>query len=129
MVHIDPLVFTYQPELDMSHERFVVTQVPDDGAVVAALLRASARFMDVDTDGVEHASYESMSAAVNAGADSPSYVSDPENTVRGIEVYVDCKGVIMDAMAATLRSILAEELAAAGYAGTVKPVTQAEWEA
>jgi len=122
VIQIDPDVFTFQPELDMSNERFVVTGVQDAGLVVAALERASERFMGVDTNGVEHATYESLSDAVDAGADSPSYVSDPEVTERGVELYVDCKGVIEDAMGATLRKILTEELAAARYAGRVSAV-------
>lgn len=123
MIQIDTDVFTYQPELDMSNERFVVTDVQEAEPVIAALKRASERFMGVDTNGVEHATEESMQAAVDAGADSPSYVSDPEVTDRGIEVYLDCKGVIEDTMAATLREILVEELSAARYAGTVSAVT------
>ena len=123
MIQIDTYVFTYQPELDMSNERFVVTDVQEAEPVIAALKRASERFMGVDTNGVEHATEESMQAAVDAGADSPSYVSDPEVTDRGIEVYLDCKGVIEDTMAATLREILVEELSAARYAGTVSAVT------
>lgn len=122
MIQIDTDVFTYQPELDMSNERFVVTDVQEAEPVIAALKRASERFMGVDTNGVEHATEESMQAAVDAGADSPSYVSDPEVTDRGIEVYLDCKGVIEDTMAATLREILVEELSAARYAGTVSAV-------
>lgn len=94
--------------------------------MTAALERASERCMMVDTTGVEHPTDESMSDAVNAGADSPSYVSDPEVTEAGIEVYIDCKGVIEDSMAATLRRILAEELAAVGYAGRVSAVTRGE---
>lgn len=123
MIQIDTDVFTYQPELDMSNERFVVTEVEEAGPVIAALKRASERFMQVDTNGVEHTTEESMLAAVDAGADSPSYISEPEVTDRGIEVYLDCKGVIEDTMAATLREILIEELSAAGYAGTVSAVT------
>ena len=123
MIQIDTDVFTYQPELDMSNERFVVTDVQEAEPVIAALRRASERFMEVDTNGVEHSTEESMQVAVDAGADSPSYVSDPEVTDRGIEVYLDCKGVIEDRMAATLREILVEELSAARYAGTVSAVT------
>jgi hypothetical protein len=126
VIQIDPDVFTFQPELDMSNERFVVTGVQDAGPVVAALERASERFMGVDTNGVEHATYESLISAADAGADSPSYVSDPEVTERGVEVYIDCKGVIEDAMGATLRKILTEELAAAGYAGRVSAVVHAQ---
>jgi len=123
VIQIDTDVFTYQPELDMSNERFVVTDVQEAEPVIAALRRASERFMEVDTNGVEHSTEESMQVAVDAGADSPSYVSDPEVTDRGIEVYLDCKGVIEDRMAATLREILVEELSAARYAGTVSAVT------
>ena len=78
--------------------------------------------MDVDTTGVEHLTEESMSVAVGAGADSPSYVSDPTLMGGGVEAYVDCKGVIEDAMAQTLRQILTEELDAVGYAGRVSAV-------
>ena len=126
VVHIDPDVFTYQPELDMSKETFVVTGVQDDGAVTAALERASERFMSVDTEGVEHLTDDSMNEAVGAGADSPSYVSDPKVTDRGIEVYIDNKGVIPDSMAATLRKVLTEELEAAGYTGRISAVTGRE---
>lgn len=125
MIQIDPDVFTYQPATDMSLERFVVRDVDDEAPVLAALRRASDRFMAVDTNGVEHATEESLLAAVDAGADSPSYVSDPEVTPTGIEVYVDCKGVIEDAMAHTLREILREELTAAGYSGRVSAVSRA----
>ena len=122
MIQIDPDVFTYEPALDMSLERFLVRDVEDAGPVLTALTRASERFMDVDTTGVEHSSEKSMSAAVDAGADSPSFVSDPEVTKDGIEVYVDCNGVIEDSMALKLREILTEELAAVGYSGRVSAV-------
>ena len=125
MIQIDPDVFTYQPAMDMSVERFVVRDVGDEEAVLGALGRASDRFMAVDTNGVEHASEESMLAAVDAGAGSPSYVSDPEVTSTGVEVYVDCKGVIEDAMADTLRGILRGELTAVGYSGRVSAVSRA----
>ena len=126
MIRIDPDVFTYQPELDMSKETFVVTGVHDDGAVTAALERASERFMSVDTEGVEHLTEESMDEAVGAGTDSPSYVSDPKVTDRGIEVYIDNKGVIPDPMAATLRKVLTEELESAGYTGRISAATGPE---
>lgn len=124
MIVIDPDVFTYRADLDMSNERFVVTGVQDAGPVIAALERASERFMGVDTRGVEYAADESMAESLAAGADSPSYVSDPKVTELGIEVYIDCKGVIEDAMAATLRKILTEELTVAGYSGRVSAVTR-----
>ncbi len=126
MIQIDSDVFNYQPERDMSNERFVVTGVQDAAPVTAALVRASERFMMVDSNGVEHPTDESLSDAVSAGADSPSYVSDPNVTERGIDVYIDCKGVIDDPMSATLRRILTEELAAAEYAGRVSAVIRGE---
>ena len=61
--------------------------------------------MLVDTEGVEHLTDDSMNEAARDGADSPSYVSDPKVTDRGIEVYIDNKGVIPDSMAATLREV------------------------
>lgn len=123
MIQLDPDVFTFQPVLDMSFERFVVRDVEDSGPVLTAVARALDRFMDVDTTGVEHQTSETMSAAVDAGADSPSYVSDPEITESGIEGYVDCKGVIVDEMAAKMREILAEELEGVGYSGRVSVVS------
>ena len=120
MIRIDPDVFTYQPDLDMSNERFAVTGVQDTTVVVAALRQTSARFMLVDETGVEHVTGEALESGELY---SPNYVSDPEITSRGIEVYVDCKGAIGDAMADKLREILVEELSAVGYAGTVSAVT------
>ena len=75
---------------------------------------------------VEHLTEESVDEAVGAGADSPSYVSDPKVTDRGIEVYIDNKGVIPDSMAATLRKVLTEELESAGYTGRISAVTGLE---
>lgn len=126
MIQIDPDVFTFDPAEDMSKETFVVTGMTDVAAVTAALGRATDRFMDVDTNGIEHATEESMSDAVVAGADSPNDVIGPWPTARGLTVYVDCKGVIPDPMAATMRTILAEELTAAGYAGRVIAVMPGE---
>ena len=71
MIQIDSDVFNYQPERDMSNERFVVTGVQDAAPVTAALVRASERFMMVDSNGVEHPTDESLSDAVSAGADWP----------------------------------------------------------
>ncbi|MBD3784395.1 MAG: hypothetical protein IE926_15840 [Micrococcales bacterium] len=126
MIHIDSDVFTYDAATDMSKENFVVTGVDDSAPVIAALERASERFMRVDSTGTEHASYDSLSAAVVDGLDSPSYVSDPEATDLGVEVYVDCNGVIDDDMARTMRQILTEELTAAGYSGTISAVNPSD---
>ncbi|MBM6405269.1 hypothetical protein JQN72_13565 [Phycicoccus sp. CSK15P-2] len=121
-MEIDPDVFTYQESVDRSYETFVVRDVEDTPQVLTGLERASGRFMRVDSFGVEHATQESLEQAFADGADSPSYVSEPEVTDDGIELYLDCQGSIEDPMAVTLRTVLAEELAAAGYSGRVSAV-------
>ena len=120
MLEIDPDVFTFQPELDLSRERFVVTDVADSAPILAALRRASDRFMSIDHAGLEHDTYDSLLAG---GEDSASYVSDPEVTDRGVQMYVDSKGYIPDPMAFAMRAVLTEELAAVGYSGRVSAVS------
>ena len=122
-VVIDADVFTYQEDLGYSHETFVVTGASDNRVVVEALGRAARRFMRVDETGEEHFSDESATAAYVAGLYTPNYVSDPEVTRRGVELYLDCKGAIEDAMAVRLRTILRQELEAAGVHAHVKAVT------
>ena len=78
--------------------------------VVAALKVAGQPFMGVDAEGVEHPDQEGVDAALLAGGDTPSYVSEPESTANGIEVYLDYQGSIEPAAEETLRRILREEL-------------------
>lgn len=125
-ITIDPDVFTYQEDLGYSKETFVVTGVEDDQVVVSALTQAGERFMLVDETGVEHADSSAAEAAFGSGLYTPNYVSDPEVTDAGVQLYLDCKGSIEDPMARTLRRILREELAAAGVRAHVRAVTYDE---
>lgn len=120
MLEIDSDVFTFQPELDLSRETFVVTEVSDSAPILAALQKAAERFMSIDHAGVEHETDESL---LDGGEDSASDVSDPEVTGDGVQMYVDSKGYIPDPMAATMRAVLTEELAAVGYGGRVRAVS------
>lgn len=122
-ITIDPDVFTYQEDLGYSKEVFVVVGAEDDQVVVTALTRAGGRFMLVDETGEEHADSEGAEAALMAGLYTPNYVSEPEITEVGVELYLDCKGSIEDPMARTLRRILREELEAAGVRAHVRAVT------
>ena len=45
---------------------------------------------------------------------TPNYVGDPKIVARGIELYVDCKGVIEPPMRAQFLRILDEELRSLG---------------
>lgn len=116
-VTLDPDVFAYDELEEHSYETFVVAGADDprtSAAVVQALRRAGNRFLATDETGVEHRSGAEVEAAAVAGLYTPNYVSDPTPTAAGVEVYVDCKGVIEDAMAATFRRVLTEELAQVG---------------
>jgi hypothetical protein len=124
-ITIDPDVFTYQEDLGYSKETFVVTG-GDDVLVVAALTRAGTRFMRVDETGVEHPDNAGAEQALEHDLYTPNYVSDPEVTEAGVEMYLDCKGSIEDPMAETLRKILREELEAAGLHAHVRAVTYDE---
>jgi hypothetical protein len=119
-------VFTYQEDLGYSKETFVVTEAADDAAVVAAVVaaleRAGDRFLRVDEEGVEHTD-ATMDQAYAAGLYTPNYVSDPEVTDAGVEMYLDCKGSIEDPMAETLRKVLREELEASGVRAHVRALT------
>jgi hypothetical protein len=98
-------------------ENFVV--VTDDvDAAVEGLTRAGDRMICVDEAGVEHPDYE----AANAGGvyAPPSYVADPKVTAAGVVGYVDCKGSMSSKQAAMFRTILRQELEAAGVTGTVR---------
>jgi len=103
VIHIESDVFTYLPDMDMSKETFVVTDVQDAGPVLMALQRAAERFLSVAETGVEHTDEASLHAASSADLDTPNYVSDPELTDQGVQMYVDCKGVVAEPMAVKLR--------------------------
>lgn len=123
MIDIDSDVFTFDEEQDMSKETFVVTGDFDPAVVVTALDRASDRFMAIDENGIEHDA-AGLDAAFRAGLETPSYVSDPEVTSQGVQLYVDCNGVIPDPMAEGLRRVLREELSAVGVEARVRAVDQ-----
>ncbi|MDP3891250.1 hypothetical protein [Nocardioides sp.] len=112
MIEIEADVFDYDEDLGASYETFVVTTAFDVADLVPALHRAAQRFMLVDESGVEHPTFDAMIEGIG-DLYTPNYVSDPAVTPAGIQVYVDCKGVIETGMAATFRRILREELGAA----------------
>lgn len=124
MVTIDAQVFTEEPD-GFSNEEFVVVGAPDartTGDVVEALTRAADRFKRVDSSGAEHQDHDSVFAASRAELYTPHYVSDPEVTDRGVQVYVDCQSAIEPPMADTLRRVLAEELEQVGVGLRVEAV-------
>jgi hypothetical protein len=120
MIDIDPDVFAYQEEMGYSNETVVVVGAADLDTVVEALNRAGRRFMLVDATGAEHPDEQSAQSALEAGRYTPNYVADPQITGEGVEMYLDCKGVIEQPMVSTLRQILREELEAAGIDGRVR---------
>jgi hypothetical protein len=63
--------------------------------------------MLVDTEGRE---YDEIDGVLAAGAYTPSWVSTPTVTDRGVEMYLDVQGGIEDAMKETLHRLLREEL-------------------
>jgi hypothetical protein len=107
MITIDEDVFGWNEQFQSSNETFVVAGEFERSAVLRGLERAAHRFVTIDQDGYEH---PDMEAAAAAGRFTPSYVSDPEPTERGIQVYVDAKGGIDPPMADALRRVLREEL-------------------
>jgi hypothetical protein len=63
-------------------------------------------------------------SALEAGRYTPNYVAGLQITAEGVEMYLDCKGVIGQRMVSTLRQILREELEAAGIDGRVRAAGQ-----
>ena len=115
-------VFAYREDLGVSNEVFRVVSDSGEDKVVRALAAAGARFMLVDERGTEYRDEAGLESAAQADLYTPNYVSDPEVTPDGVELYVDCKGSIEEPMAATFRTILREELESAGVKGTVRAV-------
>ncbi len=112
-VRIAPDAFSSREDGSAPNEVVVLSGVFDNGVAVESLRRAGARFMLVDEEGTEYATDESLYAGTLQGGKSlysPNYVADPRIVANGIELYVDCKGVIPPPMAATFRRILREEL-------------------
>ena len=99
---------------DSPAEYFVVVSKAPDRSVAAAVQRASDRFMLVDELGREHADGEALDEAFRAHTAwdlyTPNYTAVPRVTPSGVEGYVDCKGVIPEAMGETFRRIMREEL-------------------
>jgi hypothetical protein len=120
---IDADVFAYREDVGTSNE--VLRVVSDSGRekVVRALGAAGARFMLVDERGTEYHDEAGLESAAANDLYTPNYVSDPEVTAEGVELYVDCKGSIEEPMATTFRRILREELEGAGIRGAVHAVT------
>ena len=84
-------------------------------------MRVAARFLRVDQRGVEHPDADAAEDAYDQGYSTPNYVSDPEPQERGVQMYVDCKGVVPARMETTFRRILHEELARLGHDLRVEP--------
>ena len=122
-ITIDADVFAYDESAGVSNETFVVSGATDQAAVVSALVKVGSRFMLVDQTGTEHHDQASLDDALVDDLYTPNYVSDPEVTKDGVELYIDCKGGIEDPMAQTFRTILREELTAAGIKAHVRAVT------
>jgi len=100
---------------DYSNETILLSGGFDSEVAKGALRAAGARFMMVDETGVEHPDMASLEDAVAAeDLYSPNYVSDPEQTTSGIELYVDCKSQIEEPMRLAFLRILVEELEASG---------------
>lgn len=115
---IDPEVFAYDGGRGYSYETLVVTWT-DPGVradrVVRGLRRTGSRLLRVDERGLEHPDAASAQRAYDDGFYTPNYVSDPEPQERGVQLYVDCKGVIPERMVTTFRRILREELERLGH--------------
>lgn len=119
MITIDADLFDFDDSRGYSLETFAVSGDFDQTVAMAALGRASERFLRVGEDGSEDLDAEEAAAADIL---VPSYVSDPLVTERGIEVYVDAGGAIDAPMAATLRRVLREELERADLTARVTAV-------
>lgn len=125
LVHLDDDVFECNDSMESMAEYFVVVSAAPTPAVVAAVTRAGSRFMRVDETGVEHADQASANAVWSdpeLQLYTPNYVAAAQVTARGVEGYVDCKGVIPDEMGRRFRLILREELETLGVPSRV--VTQ-----
>jgi hypothetical protein len=105
-------VFGYNEKYAASNETIVISGTFARSAGLAALRRAAGRLFLVDEDGVEHSDDRDFPPLDSQGRElyTPNYVSDPTIVARGIELYVDCKGVIVAPMRARFLRILEEEL-------------------
>jgi hypothetical protein len=101
-----------------SNEVVLFSGAFDVDVAIAALERAGARFLLVDDRGTEYATEAEVEEALQRHEPgefyTPNYVADPKVVGNGIELYVDCKGVIPTPMGATFRRILREELRRGG---------------
>jgi hypothetical protein len=120
-VHIAKDVFAWDDRLSISNESILVNGSASSATLIEALYRAAERLMNVDSEGVEHGSdYEEP--LIGANGDelyTANYVSDPKETRRGIDMYVDCKGVITPPMRVRFFQILTAELGSVGGDVTV----------
>lgn len=105
-------VFGYNEKYAASNETIVISGNFARSAGLAALRRAAGRLFLVDEDGVEHSDDRDFPPLDSRGRElyTPNYVSDPTIVARGIELYVDCKGVIVPPMRDRFLRILEEEL-------------------
>lgn len=111
-------VFVSREDGSAPNEVALLSGTFDVDVAVTALERAGARIMLVDDRGTEYATEADVEAAeqryVSGDFYTPNYVADPMVLDNGIQLYVDCKGVIPPPMGATFRRILREELRRAG---------------
>ncbi|MCA1694476.1 MAG: hypothetical protein LC749_06985 [Actinobacteria bacterium] len=100
--------------LEHRREVALLSGIVDVDVAVTALERAGARFMLVDNRGTEYATEADVETAEQRYASrdfyTPNYVAAPKVLDDGVELYVDCKGVIPPPMGVTFRKILREEL-------------------
>lgn len=117
-LRIAPDVFVSREDGTAPNEVILVSGPFDPDVAVIALRRAGGRFLLVDNRGTEYGTEADVEAAelrLPAGDFyTPNYVAEPKVVDGGIELYVDCKGVIPPAMAATFQKILRAELLRSG---------------
>ncbi|MDX6629193.1 MAG: hypothetical protein QOH00_1439, partial [Gaiellales bacterium] len=83
----------------------------DRARVTRALVEAAWRLYEVATDG---RAWEDEEAMLAAGQDTVSFVSAPNQLVRGVSMWVDLDEDLPPAMAAAFRTVVREELERAG---------------
>jgi hypothetical protein len=117
-LRIAPDVLVSREDGSAPNEVALLSGAFEVAVAVTALERAGARFMLVDDKGAEYPTEAEVEKAeqlhVAGGFYTPNYVAAPKVVDDGIELYVDCKGVIPPPMGATFQRILREELQRAG---------------
>jgi hypothetical protein len=112
---LDPALFGPQSNgIGMSNDVLVVTD--ERAAARRAVDAAAERMFLVDDTGHEHASRDSVEAALSAGQDlyTPNCVSEAMDHDAGVRLSADVKGEDIPPIARRWRKILHEELTRAG---------------